>query len=327
MKKRPILLALLILALTPGTWLRSPPPPVVLDAGVEVVRVPVAEARIGAFEVLGAWQLKSEHSLFHGYSALLAMGDGAYFAASDAGAVLEFSMAGGFPADFTLSPYARNRRNPDKEFADIEALARDPETGFIWAGYEGRNIVERRNAELGGARSVQPEPMARWSVNSGPEAMTRLADGRFVMLGEGTVSWSEDSFPGLLWARDPILGEAPEEFAFSTPENFRPTDMALLPDGRVLVLVRRIAWGLPPHFEVAVLVADPQEIEAGKVWSGTELARFSPPFPTDNYEGLAVEPGSGFPVEITIISDDNAVSYQRTLLLRLQWDGSLPEEE
>ncbi|WP_284123957.1 esterase-like activity of phytase family protein [Parerythrobacter aestuarii] len=328
MKRRLILLVLVAVALAPGTWLRSAPPPVMLNAGVEVIRLAIDKPRIGALDVIGTWQLKSEHSLFHGYSGLVALGGGKFLAASDAGAGLAFSMASGGPTDFELFPYDPDTRFTDKMYQDIEALAHDPGTGRVWAAFEGRNMIERREGDLSDPAQALPEPMRRWGENSGPEAMTRLSDGSFLMLGEGRAGFMGEEFPGLKWQRDPVLGDKPMEFSFAAPEGFRPTDMAALPDGRVLILVRRIAWGFPPHFKVVLLVADPAEIVVGESWSGTELARFDPPFPTDNYEGLAIEPGSdrgtGYPVMVTIISDDNAVSYQRTLLLRLQWDGKLP---
>lgn len=325
MKRRLILLAGMIIMLAPGTWLRSRPPPVTLTAGVEVSRLAVPVAKLGALSIEGVWQLDSRHSLFGSYSGLVALGSGALLAASDRGMAMRFAFSGGTPGGFALSPYSAdgNGAMADKHTVDIEALTRDPATGRIWAAFEGRNAIERREADMTGPQGVRPAAMAGWSGNSGPEAMTRLADGRILVLGEGASGWRGGEFPGLLWADDPVAGGQPREFRFPLGGAFRPTDMAALPDGRVLILVRRIAFAVPPYFETALLVADADRIVPGQSWRAHELARFAPPFPGDNFEGLAVDPASGFPVTITMISDDNGAMYQRTLLVRMQWDGKV----
>ena len=42
----------------------------------------------------------------------------------------------------------------------------------------------------------------------------------------------------------------------------------------------------------------------------------------ENYEGLAVEPGAGGRLTLWLVSDDNNMRFQRTLLLRLE--GAVP---
>lgn len=323
MIRRLLLLLPVALLLAPGTWVRSPRPAPVLDAGVEVTALALAGKRIGSVEVLGGWELASRHSYFGSYSGLVASPDGRFLAASDRGKAMWFDFVDGTPSGLSWGSFDAADADPDKTAVDIEALAQDPASGRIWAAYELRNMIERRERDLSRPRRVFPQAMAGWSGNKGPEAMTRLGDGRFLMLGEGRAGWLGEEFPGLMWQGDPVAGREPLAFTFRAPEDFRPTDMASLPDGRVLILVRRVVLGLPPHFEVRLLVADPVSIAAGRSWRGTELARFAPPLPTDNYEGLAVDPGDGFPVTLTMISDDNDVRYQRTLLLRLRWDGEV----
>ena len=67
------------------------------------------------------------------------------------------------------------------------------------------------------------------------------------------------------------------------------------------------------------MIADPAAIRAGEPWQAERLADLAEPLPTDNYEGLAVEPdGSGGAV-LWLISDDNQMVLQRTLLLKLRW--------
>ncbi len=66
--------------------------------------------------------------------------------------------------------------------------------------------------------------------------------------------------------------------------------MALLPDGRVLILFRGLKF-FPPGFAVRLALADPAEIRLGKVWHWQDVGAIESPVPMDNYEGLAVSGG------------------------------------
>jgi len=321
MIRRLILLAIVIVALAPGTFVRSTLPPPDVESDITIARLTDLPENLGPFEVLNAWQLSSTNDWFGSYSALRATAPGRYLAVSDRGNALRFSIAGAQLSDGTLSRLPQDAVYADKYASDVEALATQPETGAVWLAYEGLNAIERRNADLTERKRVRPKAMANWLGNSGPEAMLRFPDGRFIVIGEGTRAWTDKRLPAVMFNGDPVEAEEAVEFAFRAPEDFRPTDMAALPDGRVLILLRRIVWGLPPYFEIGLLVANPARIEEGKVWNGKLLTTFKRPFPTDNYEGLSVESDGGFPVILTLISDDNGISYQRTLVAQLQWDG------
>lgn len=322
--RRLIMLAVVCLAFGPGTWVRTAPPVIDYRGGVDAAKLDLGVKHIGPLEVVGMWQLDSRNTRFGGYSGLVARPDGTMLAASDRGAAMVFRIGTEGPTGFRQFALGDPDYDPDNYSLDIESITQDPATGRLWLAYEALNMIERRDAALGQPQRIKPAAMAEWGGNSGPEAMLRLADGRFVVLGEGRSGWFADAFPGLLWASDPLNGAEPREFAFTAPDRFRPTDMAQLPDGRVLVLVRRLAVGWPV-FEAALLVGNPADIAEGKLWPMRELARFKPPFPTDNFEALAVDPADGFPVTITMLSDANGAALQRTLLLRLRWDGKLPD--
>ncbi|RZV33432.1 MAG: esterase-like activity of phytase family protein [Sphingomonadaceae bacterium] len=327
MIRRLFLLALVVAGLAPGTYVRTQVAPAGLDAGVTITRLERFPSQMGPFSVLGAWQLESENALFGSYSALGASAPGRYLSLSDKGTVLRFGITG-----YTLDIVELTRLNPGKGFVDkhdvdVEALTIEPGAGTVWLAYEGRNVIERRSPDLALIQRVRPEAMADWRSNSGPEAMARMPDGSFIVIGEGKKGWVGGRLPAVRFAGDPVASPASAGFAFGAPSDFRPTDMALLPDGRVLFLLRRIEWGLPPRFEIGLMVADPADIVEGETWTGTLLTTFSHPFPTDNYEGLSVESDGDYPVTATLISDDNGISYQRTLVLQLQWDGRGPFSE
>jgi hypothetical protein len=55
------------------------------------------------------------------------------------------------------------------------------------------------------------------------------------------------------------------------------------------------------------------------MWRTDTLADLQLPLPMDNYEGLAIEPADTGNLALWLISDDNNMRYQRTLLLKLEW--------
>jgi hypothetical protein len=95
--------------------------------------------------------------------------------------------------------------------------------------------------------------------------------------------------------------------------------MAQLPDGRVLILLRKVDWGIPPAFSGKLMIADPSTIRQGERWRAEPVAELEEPLPTDNYEGLAVDSDERGGVVLWLISDDNRARFQRTLLLKLLW--------
>jgi hypothetical protein len=318
---RRLLALLLVVAVAPGTWLRSPPKPENLTQELTVRRLPLPEpavqkAYLGSFELEGIWQLDSPHDGFGGYSALLATGDGQLLALSDLGYYLRFSAPGA-----RQSPPRIDAIYPQismlKANRDCEAATRDPSTGAIWLAWENRNAITRHDSGLEELAAVTPQAMRDWSSNLGPEAMVRLRDGRFVVLSE---SFSAGGNEGLLFADDPTLGGAPRRFTFRGAKPFRPVDMAQLPDGRVLVLMRRLVWPMPPRFTGRIAIADPAELRAGHEWPARPVASLDSSLPVDNFEGMAIEPRGDGRLTVWLISDDNRAVSQRTLLWKLAVD-------
>lgn len=307
----------LALAAAPGTWLRSPEPPPNHEQALRLVPLTAGVERIGPFRIAGVWQLTSLNSLFGSYSAMVAPAPGQLLAFSDRGDFLEFGAPGSDPAPVRIGTVPGKTRR-SKHYRDIESASRDAVTGRIYVALEGRNAVARYGPGLTFEALRWVPEMHRWRDNSGPEAMVRLDDGRFVVLCECATGWLASGLHrGLLFAGDPTAEGAGQAFTFGGAEGYRPTDMAELPDGRVLVLVRRVTWPMPPRFEAKLLLADPAEIRAGSIWQASELADISGPMPIDNFEALAVTSGEDGTLIAWLMSDDNQALSQRTLLLKL----------
>lgn len=328
MRLSPLRLALglvVAVALAPGTWLRSPQPPADHAAPLVVRALEVPQERAGPFDILGLWELDSANEHFGGYSALVALDEDTLLAGSDRGRLLLFSAPGSGPQSAYMEIFP-GLGPADKRLVDLEALTRDAASGQLWAAYEGNNGIERIAPDLASVTRVRPEEMRNWPRNSGPEALARLPDGRFAVLAEGRREWRGGGYPAVLFDRDPVSGAKAIAFRFEPPEGYRPVDMAALPDGRVLILVRQAHLALPPRFTTRILLADPKDIRANGTWRGVVLARFEDPLPTDNFEGLAVSAVSRERITLWMIADDNRGMFQRTLLYKLALDPArLPE--
>lgn len=325
---RRIFFALLIaLGLAPGiVWRSAPPPPDDSQTiTVTVLPLPVGEgARIGGAGgpvLTGAWQLTSPNTAFESFSALLALDDGkTLLAISDRGKFARF----GVPTNGT-APAAIGTILPGsddfKPLQDMEAATRDPVTSRIWLGLEGRNAILRLEADLSEPEFAYPTAMADWMSNSGPESLARLSDGRFIALSEGDTPRRRETSEGLLFESDPLKGGEPLRFLFQPPAGFLPTDMAQLPDGRMLILLRGFDLAGFPRFATRLVAADPAAIREGEEWPWEDIGGLASDMPHENYEGLAISSGKdGAPVTLWLLSDDNgAILIQRTLLLRFEW--------
>lgn len=309
--------ALTLLAIT---WLRETPPPPNHDLALTILPVPLPEQRkLGPFSVTGAWQLTSPNDDFGGYSALLRGSPGRLLAFSDRGMTLEFAAPGSPPGPVLIGPVAPIT-SPYKRNRDVESVAWDGHSNFAWLALEGRATIMR------GMPGMEPEVVrivpewAEWDVNTGPEAMARLHDGRFVVLCECRSGWFDSiNHPGFLYAGDPAEGVKGQPFTFAGADGYRPTDMAELPDGRVLVVMRKLLWPAPARFAGKIMLADPAGLVPGKVWDSIELADLASPWPVDNFEALAIEPLPGGRIAAWLMSDENEAVSQRVLLWRLEF--------
>lgn len=315
-RRRRLLAVLVALGLAPGTLVRTPEPPPDYAAPLLAERLDVEATRLGPFMLRRAWHLTSANSHFGGYSALLARPDGSLLAGSDAGRLLTIRRGkkGRLTGAFEAFPGAANS---DKRDVDLEALTQDGE-GNIWAAYEVSNSIARHGGTSDRGIRVRPAEMANWWSNSGPEAMARLSDGRFVVLAEQRSRFGGDSHEGLLFPSDPVAGAEPVVFSVATPDKMRPVDMVEAPGGKVLILLRRFQL-FPPQFYVALALGDPGKIAEGKNWPIELIARIEGDAPSENYEGIALSRAGDTGCTVWLISDDNFTAFQRTLLLELAW--------
>lgn len=325
---RILALLLVVVGVAPGTWWRVPPEKRIDES--EIVVQPLAlpspaalAPHLGPFELEKAWQLRSRHRWFGGYSALFVLDTGKLVALSD----------GGFALHMTLPDPALAAPRPEKLFPpmykgkarrDIEAATYDPETSTLWLALENTNAIPRFT-QRGGKFAINgvavPLELSRWSGNAGPESFLRLEDGRFIALRESFTGHFEDRrHAALLFATDPVEDREAQRFSVAGPAGFSPTDAAQMPDGRVLILFRKLVWPVPARFAGRIAIADPAKIKPGQTWAVKEVAKLSSSLPVDNFEGLAVEPRADGRITVWLVSDGNNSIFQRTLLWKLAVD-------
>lgn len=324
--RRKLALLLLVVGVAITTWFRSERVLIVPDDTLhfKALKLPserILAAHLGAFRLEHAWQMTLGSHLFGGYSALLPLPDGRMLAISDGGRFITFVPPGGPAYTPKLGALLVAYRD-DKRSVDAESAARDPQTGTIWLGMEFRNAIIRLRPNWTRNRFVAPAAMADWGPNSGPEAMARLHDGRFLVLAEGAREWLwPRTHHGVLFAGDPIENpKAATPFTLEGPTGFVPVDMVQIPDGRVLVLMRTLIWPVPEIFAGRIAIGDPAQIRKDGTWRVTEVARLASTLPVDNFEGIAMVPRKDGRLTVWLISDDNQTRLQRTLLWKLVVD-------
>ena len=321
---RPLIVVLLVLVFVPG-WSGDERLP--LYDGTPTVRVErvaldardPARVRIGPLTYLGGLHFRSRDPSFGGFSSIAVRGN-RFLLLADGGLTFGFAM------DRDLSPRDyRFGALPDgpgtgwsKRDRDSESLAVDPATGRMWVGFERANAIWRYAPGFARAEAARaPREMARWPANGGAEAMVRLPDGRFLIVSEDADAPAGGK-RALLFDRDPTDPAARSQaFRVIVPARYRPTDAALLPDGRLLILTRAVSLG--DGFTAKLLLVDPREVSRGVI-RGREIATFAYPLLHDNFEGLAIT-REGAATIVWMISDDNSPSlFQRSLLLKFRLD-------
>ncbi len=318
-----------IILCAPGTWLRSDPlTRLSEDITLRPIAPPAATAQ-PQWQVEGVWQLSSARGgKFGGYSALLAHDDRRLQTFADRGYRLSFLDPAHGPDPATgggsaWSTHAAEQRNPSAAMAedlwDIEAATHDPATGKYWLAYEYVHTIQRFTAagEPDGLRALGPA--FEWPINRGLEAMVRLADGRFLAIPEGRAE-------ALIFDDDPVEGGVPQRISFASPApDYAVTDMTQLDDGRIVLLMRKVAWGFPP-FSTLLAIGDPPQMDTNGgsgAWSAHITLRLDGVVPRENYEGMAARGLDDGRYQIWLISDDNIAAIERTLLVKLILDPAL----
>jgi hypothetical protein len=268
---------------------------------------------VGALKFLGAWELRSDNENFGGISGLIALPDNRFLAISDAGTMIGFGLSDGkIDRSFIAALPGAFGPNIGYRERDSEGMAYDPASGRIWVSYEQKHSIRRFPPSVSRVDGLLRLPgTGSWKSNQGVEAMARLNDGRFVLFAEGS---ADETIPAILYSGDPLEpGSTRTEFRYQPPGGYKPTDATPLPDGRLLVLHRRIA--IPNGFSAKIGIVDVAAINSGTALKPEIIASLAAPLLVDNLEGITTTQEGGRTI-IWLVSDNNFNIFQRTLLMK-----------
>ncbi len=279
-----------------------------------------ARARLGALTYLGGIRLRGTQPPFGGFSAMKIDGD-RFMLVSDAGDILKFRMGGDWiPRDVSFGELSGGPGTGWLKIErDSESLTWNPATGQYWVGFEQYNAIWRFAADGRFEAHAEPAPMANWAPNGGPESMVRLRSGVFLVISEmSRPRERRDARLALRFLGDPTEPGTPfERWAYVPPAGYDPTDIAELPDGRLLVLNRK--FNLRDLFTAKLVIVDGRAVRKDAVVRGEEIATFAAPVQHDNFEALAVT-REGEDTILWVASDDNQMWFEDSLLLKFRLD-------
>lgn len=215
-----------------------------------------------------------------------------------------------------------------KRRTDAEDLARLADGSWLVSLERDHRTLRYSSGDRGPEGTPTPIPlppgMEDAPENSGLEALTRLPDGRLLAIEEGGDDGRQER---RAWVADmgapgrgvPRSAADWQPLTYRAAPRYRPTGVAPLADGGVLVLERRVS--LLGGWSSRLVRVAPRQLTAGAVIEGEELARLESPLVNDNFEGIATRPGPAGETLVYLISDDNFSSLQRTYLLQFALDG------
>jgi hypothetical protein len=202
--------------------------------------------------------------------------------------------------------------------ADAEALARRPDGTWLVAFERRHRIRAYRRLDGPGLYVAAPPGLEAAPPNGGLESLAVLPDGRLFTIAE---TFTPPDRPELRHAWLGVPGRWTSLYWQPAP-GFHPTDAAILPDSRALVLERR--FSLLGGFSARLVMTAPDALRSareGAVLRGeTILMLNDAPLPSENWEAVAVT-RFGDQTLVALISDDNESVLQRSLLLFFAWRG------
>jgi hypothetical protein len=268
----------------------------------------------------GGIEIASTDRRFGGWSGLLVSPDGEnLFAVSDTGKWLNARLRYGTDgrlvglADGILGELKDGKGNPLRgREADAEALTRLGDTIVIaferharLAAYPARGW---REPIIGTPRPFpRPRDLLEAPGNGGMEALTAISGNRLFAVAE---AFDVGDGAARAWLHE---GGRWHDLTYAWTGRFRAADATTLPSGDVLVLERRFTW--VGAFASRIVRIAQSAIRPGAHLEGVEIAVIDPPLSAENFEAVAARRGRPGETLIYLLSDDNFLFVQRTLLL------------
>ncbi|MBX3445149.1 MAG: esterase-like activity of phytase family protein [Parvibaculaceae bacterium] len=301
------------------------------------------EMKTGELHWAGGIEITSTDKDFGGWSGLAVSSDGAtLLSVSDEGHWLTAMVL--YDERGRLSGIAEPRMAPmlgldgkpisgSKTLGDAEGLVVDTSDadslmGRAYVSFERAHRIWRYDLARSGAEA-KPEQLltqrhfGRLNSNGGLEAIELLPPAeeggrpRILAITEDTLD-PRGNIRGFI-----ARGRDIAWFGVKPHSPFKPTDMARLPNGDILLLERRYSMLAGVGMQMRRIAAD--DIAPGAVLDGDVLVNVGQRYSIDNMEGLAVRADENGDLLIYMISDNNYNPLQRTLLLMFRLPGGAGE--
>jgi hypothetical protein len=304
-----------------------------------------AQSRVGSLLYLGGLVMQSGDPDFGGISGARWLGSGRLLALTDRGhwLLMDIAREADRPVAIPKAVIAPLLGEDGKTIADgkmrdsesLELVTEADGSSRAFVGFEHVHRIVCFASAKGQAPDllmVSPaDPLCNdlrgWEQgqkpNGGLEAIARTAMGSAHDLMAFAASEDRLNTNG---GHDALLRTAGRHgmdlisFGIAREPGYKPTDAhwIYLKDGspRLLLLLRSFSPFTGVRAKLQLL--DLRSVQQGSLVQGERLAELVPPLAVDNMEALAVEQKDGRTI-ITLVSDDNFNSLQRTLLMTFEW--------
>ncbi|MBI3673324.1 MAG: esterase-like activity of phytase family protein [Rhizobiales bacterium] len=318
---RLVITILLLAGLTVAT---SAEPIAVTTAPVARFQSVDASADLGPLQWRGGLVLDSPDESFGGLSGLILSSDcTSLLAVSDTGTWLRAVVyyEEGRIAGLTRTEWAPMRDAKGQPFAgkfdgDAEALASLGDGRYL-VGFErfvrvGLYDIGRQGLNARFKLLPSPKAIGEGPPNGEIEALSHLTEGPWkghdLAISEAQFD-ANGNTRGWLWQ-----GWKTVPFSVARLEDYKVTDAAMAPGGDILILQRSFGLSLLPGMAIARIraadIKDSATVTPDLLFEGR-----APAYAIDNMEGMALCRKDG-ELRLTIVSDNNLSSLQRTLLLQ-----------
>lgn len=284
-----------------------------------------ARDRFGALRFRSGLVLTCEDKAFGGFSALWRSADGReLLSVSDnaqwlAARVVERDGCLVGLSEARMAPLLGEQGEPLGEGPayDTESLAIADGTAFV--GIERvhdvrRFAIGRDGLAARGERIPVPPDVRTLPSNASLEALAIAPPGH--ALAGSLVAIAEEARPGDEAPTKGWVLTGPRTFAFDVArsDGFDVTDLAFLPSGEALLLERR--WTIWSGVACRIRRLPPDAFRPGALVDGPVIFEADRSYEIDNMEGIVVHwDGATGETIVTLVSDDNFMPFQRTLLL------------
>ena len=271
---------------------------------------------------LSGLEITGNHPKFGGLSGLVLFPNFDFFSVSDKGywikGKLDFNdelilkslsnVTMGYLKDENNIPF-NHKSNSDAESIEIF------NDKFIISFERNHRVLSYDSLNNNSKTLINFEQLSDLPNNGGIESMSSLKDSSLLLLSEDLVI-ENDKIVGYRFYDHKM-----EKLFFKKTGSYKPTDVASLPSGDLLLLERSFTPIKGASARISLIKFD--DLFSKSLIEPIHLDTISPPMTVDNFEGISFLNLKNGGYHIFILSDDNYRSTQRTLLMQFYWDGKI----